>query len=146
MRVWRGKNLNDTAGNYRLCYNCTVGHIHMGGSLLFIPLVIFPLFGSAGTGLCVLPALHPGLMLSNAPSMEWVQRLSFMPLLILLLTVCLKGKWRMRRRIWKPWSGWAHLGGEQWRKCRDDRPNMGTFVCVSGLCQNVRVGIHLVEI
>lgn len=52
MRVGKGKNLNDTAGNCRLCHNCTLGHIHMGGSILFIPLVIFPLFEWAGTGLC----------------------------------------------------------------------------------------------
>lgn len=34
----------------------------------------------------------------------------------------------MRRRIGKPWSGWAHLGGEQRRKCRDGRPSKGKYV------------------
>lgn len=60
MRVREGKNLNDTAGNYRLCYNCTLGHIHMGGCLLFILLVItFLCLDGLEVG-CVLPALHPG--------------------------------------------------------------------------------------
>lgn len=52
VRAWKGKGLNDTARNYRLCLNCPPEHICMGGSLVSSSGCIFPLFGWAVTGLC----------------------------------------------------------------------------------------------
>lgn len=61
------QDVNGAAGNHRPCYNCTLGTWKGEGAFDSLLSHIFPLFGQQELG-CVLPAFHPGPVLSAGPS------------------------------------------------------------------------------